>query len=140
MEVFGDISVEFAIEIFNLTDLAAIAPVEAVHVNPRVGHAGGVFAFAEKTAKLPAESGMRLFSTLLMQVEERLLRGAFGAHYTLTSEQALMSKLQQVMPLETWQQLWEKLRHETGRAYDLNLDKKQHILNTLFAIEAAAQH
>lgn len=113
--------------------------VELLGGLPRMD-AGGVFAFAEKTAKLPAENGMRLFSTLLMQVEERLLRGAFGAQHTLSSEQALMRKLQQVMPLESWQQLWERLRHETGRAYDLNLDKKQHILNTLFAIEAAAQH
>ena len=65
MEVFGDISVEFAIEIFNLTDLAAIAPVEAVHANPRVGHAGGVFAFFGKPRFVKGEHGVAMITDAL---------------------------------------------------------------------------
>lgn len=112
--------------------------IEILNTLPRLD-ASRVITFAEKTAKLPAGNGIGLFSTLLMQIEERLLRGAFGAHSSLPGEQALMNRWRQTMPLESWSLLWEKVRLEFTRADALNLDKKQFILNTFFAIEASAQ-
>ena len=42
-------------------------------------------------------------------------------------------------PLDSWSQLWDQLRAQAIQADDLNLDKKQLVLNTFFAIEAAAR-
>ncbi len=112
--------------------------VEILNGLPRLD-TGRVFAFVEKTGKLPVEYGIRLFSTLIRQIEERVLRGAFNAGSDLASESLLMRKLRSVVPLESWAHLRERMGHDIDRTEELNLDKKQIILNTFFAIEAAAQ-
>ena len=112
--------------------------VEILNGLPRLD-SGRLFAFAEKNGKLAVESGIRLFSTLIMKIGERVLRGAFEAGSVLTSEALLMRKLRSAIPLENWVQLLERLRQDIDRAEELNLDKKHLILATFFAIEESAQ-
>lgn len=97
------------------------------------------FAFAERTARLPPETGIVLFSILLQQIEERLLRSAFAQSAVLTGEDVLFQRLRSVVRPERWARLWEELRVQEIRTDLLNLDKKQFVLNSLFAIEAAAR-
>lgn len=98
-----------------------------------------LFGFAEKIARAPADRGLGLFVTLLSQIEERALRGAYAALEPVPGEDALLRHLRAAMPLERWSGLWETLKTDALRADDLNLDKKQLVLNTFFAIEAASQ-
>ncbi|MBP6012020.1 MAG: DNA polymerase III subunit delta' [Alphaproteobacteria bacterium] len=98
-----------------------------------------LFGLAEKVAKAPAERGLILFVTLLLQLEERLLRGSYAALPPVPGEEALLRHLGAAVPLERWGQLWDALKAEALRADDLNLDKKQLVLSTFFAIEAASQ-
>jgi DNA polymerase-3 subunit delta' len=97
-----------------------------------------LFGFAEKVARAPAERGVPLFVTLLSELEERLVRGAYAALPPVPGEEPVMRQLRAVMPLERWSALWEGLKTEALRADDLNLDKKQLVLNAFFAIEAAS--
>jgi DNA polymerase-3 subunit delta' len=98
-----------------------------------------LFALAEKVARAPLERGLTQFVTLLSHIEERLVRGAHTAVAPVPGEEALLRHLRGALPVERWAQLWEELRFQAARADELNLDKKQLVLNTFFAIEAAAQ-
>ncbi len=97
-----------------------------------------MFSLAEKIARAPAERGIAQFVTLLSQIEERVLRGAYATLPGVPGEDALLKHLRTVVPLDRWSQLWEELKLGAVRADDLNLDKKQLVLNTFFAVEAAA--
>lgn len=112
--------------------------VELLLSLPRLNGAK-LFGFAEKVARAPIERGLFLFVSLLSQIEERVLRGAHAALAAIPSEDALLRHLRAAMPLERWSDLWETLKADALRADDLNLDKKQLVLNTFFAIEAASQ-
>ena len=112
--------------------------VELLQSLPRLNGAK-LFTFAEKVARAPAERGLALFVTLLLQFEERLLRGAHAALEGVPGEEGVLRQLRAAVPLERWANLWESLKSEALRADDLNLDKKQLVLNTFFAIEAASQ-
>jgi DNA polymerase-3 subunit delta' len=79
------------------------------------------------------------FVTLLSHIEERLVRGAHAALAPVPGEEALLRHLRAALPLARWSELWEELRFQAARADELNLDKKQLVLNAFFAIEAAAQ-
>ncbi|NOT42675.1 MAG: DNA polymerase III subunit delta', partial [Alphaproteobacteria bacterium] len=98
-----------------------------------------LFGFAEKVARAPVERGLYLFVSLLSQIEERTLRGAHTPLDGIPGEDALLRHLRAAIPLERWSGLWEMLKADALRADDLNLDKKQLVLNTFFAIEAASQ-
>jgi DNA polymerase III subunit delta' len=98
-----------------------------------------LFALADKIARAPIERGLAQFVALLSQLEERLLRGTYGALPAVPGEEPLLRQLRTTVPLDRWPQLWEELRVNATRADDLNLDKKQLVLNTFFAIEAAAR-
>ena len=102
-------------------------------------NASKLYALGEKVARAPAERGLAAFVGLLSQIEERILRGAYVALPSVPGEEKLMSHLRQVVPLDSWSQLWDQLRAQAIQADDLNLDKKQLVLNTFFAIEAAAR-
>ncbi|MFM9862646.1 MAG: DNA polymerase III subunit delta' [Micropepsaceae bacterium] len=112
--------------------------VELLLTVPRLNGAK-LFGFAEKVARSPVERGLYLFVSLLSQIEERALRGAHAPLADIPDEDALLRHLRAVMPLDRWSGLWEALKADALRADDLNLDKKQLVLNTFFAIEAASQ-
>ncbi len=112
--------------------------VELLLSLPRLNGAK-LFGFAEKVARAPIERGLFLFVSLLSQIEERVLRGAHAALAAIPGEDALLRHLRAAMPLERWSDLWETLKADALRTDDLNLDKKQLVLNTFFAIEAASQ-
>lgn len=105
---------------------------------PRINGAK-LFAFAEKVARAPAERGLQLFVTLIAQIEERALRGAYAPLEPVPGEDALLRHLRATIPLDRLSALWEALKGDAQRADDLNLDKKQLVLNAFFAIEAASQ-
>ena len=98
-----------------------------------------LFGFAEKVARAPAERGLSLFVSLLSALEERVVRGAHAALPPVPGEEKLLRHLGAAVPLQRWSVLWETLKADALRADDLNLDKKQLVLNTFFAIEAACQ-
>jgi DNA polymerase-3 subunit delta' len=110
--------------------------VEVLSGLPRLNGAK-LFALAEKIAR--GEGGVARFVALVSQLEERLLRGAFAALPTVPGEEPLLRHLRATVPLDRWSGLWEGLRLAAADADELNLDKKQFVLNTFFAIEAAAQ-
>jgi DNA polymerase-3 subunit delta' len=110
--------------------------VELLSGLPRLNGAK-LFALAEKIAR--GEGGVARFVALVSQLEERLLRGAFAALPTVPGEEPLLRHLRATVPLDRWSGLWEGLRLAAADADELNLDKKQFVLNTFFAIEAAAQ-
>lgn len=105
---------------------------------PRL-NAAKLFALAEKVARAPADRGLALFVTLLTQIEERVVRGSYVALPPVPGEDALLRHLRAAVPLDRWSQLWDTLQAEAIQADLLNLDRKQLILNTFFAIETAAQ-
>lgn len=98
-----------------------------------------LFGMAERVARAPAERGIAQFVSLLSQIEERLMRGSYAAIATVPGEDALLRHLRAAVPLERWSELWDALRVQAAQMDELNLDKKQLILNTFFAIEAAAR-
>lgn len=98
-----------------------------------------LFAFAERVARAQPERGMLQFVTLLSQIEERLIRSTYAALSSVPGEEALLRHLRSAVPLERWSDLRDTLREQAARAEELNLDKKQLVLNTFFAIEAAAR-
>lgn len=98
-----------------------------------------LFALAEKIARAPNERGLPLFVTLLTELEERTVRGAHAPLPPIPGEDAVLRHLRAAVPLERWPALWDALKLEATRADDLNLDKKQLVLNAFFAIEAASQ-
>jgi len=98
-----------------------------------------LFAMAERVARAQPERGIFLFVALLSQIEERLIRGAYTAQPPVPGEEALLRHLRAAVPLDRWSELRDELREKAAQAEELNLDKKQLILNTFFAIEAAAR-
>lgn len=105
---------------------------------PRVNGAR-LFALADKVARAPAERGLGLFVSLLCQLEERVLRGSFAALAPVPGEEAVLRQLRAALSPEQWSTLWEDLRLKAARADELNLDKKQIVLNAFAVIEAAAK-
>jgi DNA polymerase-3 subunit delta' len=95
-----------------------------------------LFALAEKVGR----AGLGSFVALLSQIEERVMRGAFARVAPVPGEEALLRHLRAAVPLDGWSALWDELRLQAVQADELNLDKKQLVLNTFFAIEAAARH
>jgi DNA polymerase-3 subunit delta' len=98
-----------------------------------------LFALAERVARAQPERGITQFVTLLSQIEERLIRGAYAAQTPVPGEDAVLRHLRAAVPLDRWSELRDDLREKAAQAEELNLDKKQLILNTFFAIEAAAR-
>jgi DNA polymerase-3 subunit delta' len=104
---------------------------------PRL-NAPKLFALAERLARASADR-MAVFVGLLAQIEERVLRGTYAALPPVPGEEALLRQLRTAVPPDGWSRLWDDLREQATRADALNLDKKQLVLNTFFAIEAAAK-
>jgi DNA polymerase-3 subunit delta' len=104
---------------------------------PRL-HAPKLFALADKLAR-PSADRLAVFVSLLARIEERVLRGAYTALPPVPGEEKLLHQLRAAVPLDGWSRLWDDLREQAERADALNLDKKQLVLNTFYAIEAAAK-
>lgn len=104
---------------------------------PRL-NAPRLFALAEKMARASTDR-LAAFVGLLAQIEERVLRGAYTALPPVPGEETLLRQLRVTVPLDGWSRLWDDLRDQANRADALNLDKKQLVLNTFYAIEAAAK-
>ena len=96
-----------------------------------------LFTFADKVAR--AEGGLAQFVALLSQLEERLVRGSYAALDPVPGEDALLRHLRTALTADRWVALWDELRIQAAQADELNLDKKQLVLNAFFAIEGAAQ-
>ena len=111
---------------------------ELLQTLPRLNGAR-LFAFAEKVARAPVERGLALFVALLSQTMERALRGAYAPVNPVPGEDALLRHLRATISTERLSDVWETLNADASRAEDLNLDKKQLVLNAFFAMEAASQ-
>lgn len=111
--------------------------VDVLQGLPRLNGAK-LFALAEKMAR-PSSDRLQTFVALLSQIEERVLRGAYTALPPVPNEEPLLRHLRTVVPLEAWSLLWENLKTAAAEVDELNLDKKQLVLNAFFAIEAAAR-
>lgn len=98
-----------------------------------------LFGLAERLARAQPERGVFQFVTLLSQIEERVIRGAYAVQPPVPGEDALLRHLRAAVPLDRWSELRDDLREKAAQAEELNLDKKQLVLNTFFAIEAAAR-
>jgi DNA polymerase-3 subunit delta' len=98
-----------------------------------------LYALAERVARASAERGLALFTPLLLGVVQRVVRGAHSPIVAVPGEDALLARLRGVVRTDAWGLLWDTLRAEALRADELNLDKKQVVLNAFFAIEAAAR-
>ena len=110
--------------------------VELLAGLPRLNGAK-LFTFADKVAR--AEGGLAQFVALLSQLEERLVRGSYAALDPVPGEDALLRHLRTALTADRWVALWDELRIQAAQADELNLDKKQLVLNAFFAIEGAAQ-
>jgi DNA polymerase III subunit delta' len=104
---------------------------------PRL-NASKLFALADKLARASADR-IAVFAELLGQIEERVVRGAYAAQAPVPGEEKLLPHLRAAVPLDAWSRLWDDLREQALRADALNLDKKQLVLNTFYAVEAAAK-
>jgi DNA polymerase-3 subunit delta' len=101
--------------------------------------AGRIHAFAEKVARAPSDRGIMLFAALTMQLIERHLRSIEPGLAWVPGEDRVHRAMGSAIGREGWVTLWEDLRFRSLRADELNLDKKQLVLNCFFAIEGAAR-
>lgn len=92
--------------------------------------------FAERIARLPIDSGIALFSTLMQLIEQRFVRTRLGLGTPLPSEAVAFDRMASAASIEDWVNLWSELRTQFSRTELLNLDKKQFVLNALYSIES----
>jgi len=128
-----------ALELFGLGGLDLYRGITGVLVSlPRL-NGELLFALADRVARGSGERGLGLFVQLMSGILQRVVRGAFGATLAVPDEVDLISRMRALAPLEAWVLLWENLQAMAIRADELNLDKKQLVLNAFFEMEALAQ-
>lgn len=94
-------------------------------------------AFADRLSRGEAEAAYRAVEELLAQLLSELARaGARGADEAGAGDAALR-RLGGRAPAVRWAELNEKVAEQFARTDDLNLDRKQTILGSFLAIEAA---
>lgn len=98
-----------------------------------------LFALADRVARGSGDRGLSLFVQLLSGILERVVRGTFGTAPGVPGEAQLVGRMRAAAPLEAWVGAWENLRAAALRAEELNLDKKQLVLNAFFDLEALTQ-
>ncbi|NQV83811.1 MAG: DNA polymerase III subunit delta' [Rhodospirillales bacterium] len=101
-------------------------------------------AFGGRLGKTGADDAFHTASGLLRWWLARLiLTVAGGRRRTATamtgSEEALMDRLGGVVGLDRWFEVWEKINHLLARTEQINLDRKQVVLNVFLTIENAAR-
>jgi len=95
-----------------------------------------LFAVADRVAR---GAGAPLFAQLLSGILQRLVRGSYGGASLVPGEAQLAARLRSLAPLEGWVGVWENLQTKALEADELNLDKKQLVLNAFFEMEALTQ-
>jgi DNA polymerase III subunit delta' len=128
-------------------DLAAAGGVELYEsVLALLSRDGGIdpaalHAFADRLARGDAEEAYRaveeLVAQLLARVAGTAARGTGGA--LETRESAFVQRLGERAPAARWAELRDEIGGLFARTDALNLDRKQAILGTFFAIEGAAR-
>ena len=93
-------------------------------------------SFADRIAKLPVDTGISVFSALMQLIEQRFVRTHLGFGTPLAAEASAFGRMAATISLEQWVSLWSDLRSQYSRTEQLNLDKKQFVLNALYSIES----
>jgi DNA polymerase III subunit delta' len=103
---------------------------------PRLDGAA-VHAFAEQVARSDSEDNFRLLAELLPGWVAR--RVTMSAAEPGREAAANATSARERRTLDRWVEVWEKLGELFTEADDLNLDRKQVVLNAFFALEEAAR-
>jgi DNA polymerase-3 subunit delta' len=117
------------------------ALVKLLQALPEVDGAA-LHALAERFARGDGEETFRLLSELLPGWLARMVALGAGegpAGEALPGEAAAMRRLAERRSLDQWVEVWEKLTHLFAQVDDVNLDRKQVVLNAFFALEKAAR-
>ncbi|MGE0152958.1 MAG: DNA polymerase III subunit delta' [Reyranellaceae bacterium] len=99
-------------------------------------------ALADRAARAGAESDFRTIGFLLgWWIESLVHEGARGqaSASVLPGDAALRQRLAQAASLDRWVDVWEKNAQLFARADAVNLDRKQVVLGSFLALEAAAR-
>lgn len=99
-------------------------------------------ALADRAARAGAEADFRTIGFLLgWWIESLVHEGARGqaASQVLSGDHALRQRLAQAASLDRWVDVWEKNAQLFARADAVNLDRKQVVLGSFLALEAAAR-
>ena len=94
-------------------------------------------SISERLAKQPAETGIELFTTLMMLILQRMARASSGTCKPLSIEQRAFQAMGKCLPAAEWVDLWSGTHQQFLQADALNLDKKQFVLNVFYSIESA---
>ncbi|MEZ5759264.1 MAG: DNA polymerase III subunit delta' [Emcibacteraceae bacterium] len=102
-------------------------------------------AFADEITSRKSGDMFQLFYELLSRFISRMIRHVSyqGTSHThnikpaLENEFELMEKLGQIIPLDQWAELWEKIAEKMKATDALNMDPKQTVLDILNMISAA---
>ncbi|MEQ1753187.1 MAG: DNA polymerase III subunit delta' [Micropepsaceae bacterium] len=94
--------------------------------------------FADRIARQPIDTGIAVFSALMQLIEQRLVLTHLGFGTPLAAETNAFQRMAAAISLEEWVSLWSDLRNQFSRTEQLNLDKKQFVLNALYSIESRA--
>jgi DNA polymerase III subunit delta' len=92
--------------------------------------------FADRLAAGDAEEGQRAFEELLAQV---LAHAATGSATAVAGEGRALARLAALAPPPRWAERREAIIENFDRTRDLNLDRKQAVLDAFFAIAGAAR-
>jgi DNA polymerase-3 subunit delta' len=100
-------------------------------------------AFAGRLGKSGADDAFRTASGLLRWWLARIILATAGAGRTVNTmtgaEQALSDRLGRAVGLDRWFEVWEKINRLLSRTDQINLDRKQVVLNVFLTLENAAR-
>jgi len=103
----------------------------------------GIHALADKLARRTNAHAYAMFCEFLSDWLVRLVRqGAMALNAgdeVIAGETQVMARLAAGTSLDRWVEVWENMGRAVDRADALNLDRKQVILSTFAALEAAAR-
>jgi DNA polymerase-3 subunit delta' len=101
-----------------------------------------VHALAERLARGDGEDSYRLLGELLPGWVARMVAlatGGEGEHAALPGEAEMMRRLAGRRGLDQWVDVWENLNQLFASADEVNLDRKQVVLNAFFTLAEAAR-
>jgi DNA polymerase-3 subunit delta' len=98
--------------------------------------AAALHAFSDRLARSEAESAYRAVEELVSQV---LVQLAIGAAAGPSTAPEALQRLAARVPAARWAELRDEIGQKFARTDALNLDRKQTILSTFFAIDAVAR-
>ena len=101
-------------------------------------------ALSGRLGKSGADGAFRTASGLLRWWLARMIMAAAGGgRHTDTAmtgtEKALMDRLGGVVSLDRWFEVWEKINRLLARTDQINLDRKQVVLNVFLTLENAVR-